>query len=133
MRRVRAGQYEDALVRAYRTLELIGQIRLFDRGLDSGNLDPDHVAVKALQDRLKKKNDAPLPVSPGGELQAGRSQVARILKRCVLVHDFVAGAPGDLEPLQSLFNELDSLVREDGGPAVGERLQIARSPAFRTG
>ena len=81
-RRVRAGQHEDALVRAYRTLELIGQIRLFDRGLDSGDLDPDHAEVKALQNRLEKKKDAPLSVGPGDELQAGRFQVARILKRC---------------------------------------------------
>ena len=154
-RRVRAGQYEDALVRAYRTLELIGQIRLFDRGLDSGNLNPHHAAVKALQDRLKEKNDAPLPVGPGGELQAGRSQVARILKRCgdglaqrlfdfenvpllkptlrntsVLVHGFVARAPDDPEPLRDLFNDLDALIREDGGAAATDRLQVARSPAF---
>ena len=38
-RRIRHGQNEDALVRAYRLLELIGQARLFDHGLDSANLD----------------------------------------------------------------------------------------------
>ena len=155
-RRVRAGQHEDALVRAYRTLELIGQMRLFDQGLDSGNLDPDRAEVKALQDRLKKRNDAPLPVGPGGELQAGRLQVARILKRCgdglaqrlldfknvsllkptlrntsVLVHGFVARAPDDPQPLRSLFDDLDALIREDGGPAVADSLQVARSPTFR--
>jgi len=74
-RRVRDGQHEDALVRAYRTLELIGQVRLFDRGLDSGNLDPNHEAVKAVQQRLAKKNDAPLTTGRAGGLQAGRSQV----------------------------------------------------------
>ena len=156
-RRVRAGQHEDALVRAYRTLELIGQIRLFDRGLDSSDLDPDHAEVKALQNRLEKKKDAPLSVGPGDELQAGRLQVARILKRCgdglaqrlldfenvpllkptlrntsVLVHGFVVRAPDDPEPLRSLFDSLDALIREDGGPAVADRLQVARSPTFPT-
>ena len=158
-RRIRSGQYEDALVRAYRVLELIGQARLFDHGLDSAALDPDNDAVKELQQRLaKKKGDTPLTSGPGGKLQAGRLHVARILKRCndplaprllefdeasplkptlrntsVLVHGFIARAPGAPEPLRALFSALEALVREDGGAAVAERLRIARSPAFRAG
>ena len=157
-RRVRDGQHEDALLRGYRTLELVGQVRLFDHGLDSGNLDPNHQAVKALQRSLAKKNGAPLTPAPGGELQAARFQVARILKRCgdalaerlleldntpllkpalrntsVLVHGFVSRAPDDPEPLHRLFNDLETLVREDGGADVAERLRIARSPDFRAG
>ena len=157
-RRVRSGQHEDALVRAYRVLELIGQARLFDHRLDSAALDPDHDAVKDLQRKLEKKSDTPLTSGPGGKLQAGRLHVARILKRCndplaprlfefdkgsllrptlrntsVLVHGFVARAPDDPAPLHELFGALELLVREDGGPAVAERLRVARSPAFHVG
>ena len=157
-RRVRDGHHEDALVRAYRVLELIGQVRLFDYGLDSASLDSNHEAVKAVQQRLEKKNDAPLTFRREGKLQAGRSQTARILKRCgdalakrlfdfenapllkptlrntsVLVHGFVARAPDDPEPLHNLFNDLEALARQDGGPDVAERFRIARSPAFPNG
>ena len=47
MRRLHMGQHEDALVRAYRVLEMIGQVRLFNYGLNSADLDPDHAAVRA--------------------------------------------------------------------------------------
>ena len=155
-RRVRGGQHEDALVRAYRVLELIGQVRLFARGLDSANLDPDHEAVAAVQQRLAKKNDDPLTRGRRGELQAGRLQVARLLKQCgdrlakrlldfdrvpalkptlrntsVLVHGFVARAPENPGPLCRLFNDLEALVLEDAGRDAAEQLRIARSPAFR--
>ena len=155
-RRIRNGHHEDALVRAYRTLELIGQARLFEHGLDSGNLDPNHEAVERLQRRLEKKDDAPLAHGRRGELQAGRQQVARLLKECgdplgkrllgfeenpqlkptqrnnsVLVHGFAARAPADPEPLRGLFEDLESLVRGDEpAPEVDDWLRIARSPAF---
>ena len=157
-RRVRSGQYEDALVRAYRVLELIGQARLFDHRLDSAALDPGHGAVKDLQRKLAKKGDTPLTFGPGGKLQAGRLHVARILKRCndllaprlfefdkgsllrptlrntsVLVHGFVARAPGGPGPLHELFSALEALVHDDGGAPVAERLRVARSPAFQIG
>jgi CRISPR-associated protein (TIGR02710 family) len=38
-RRLASGAYEDALLRNYRALEMIGQARLFDLRLDSENLD----------------------------------------------------------------------------------------------
>lgn len=155
-RRIRGGQYEDALLRAYRVLELIGQVRLFDWGLDSANLDPDREEVAAVQRRLAKKNGDPLTRGRNGELQAGRLQVARILKQCgdplakrllafdgtpslkptlrntsVLVHGFVARAPESPGPLRRLFHDLEALVMEDADPDAAERLRIARSPAFR--
>ena len=40
-RRITHKQYEDALLRGYRVLELIGQFRLFDRGHDSARIEPD--------------------------------------------------------------------------------------------
>lgn len=155
-RRVRQGQNEDALVRAYRLLELIGQARLFDHGLDSANLARDHDAVRAVQQESRKKKHHSFSESPRGELQASRFQVGRLLRRCgdplakrllkfdqeeallkptlrnnsVLVHGFIARAPDDPSLLRRLFQDLEALALQDGGDAVTDRLRIARWPSF---
>ena len=155
-RRLRQGQHEDALVRAYRVLELIGQTRLFDHGLDSGNLDPNHAAVQTVQKKIRKKNQVPLGVGHNGRLQAGRFQVARILKECsdpladrllrfeneallkptlrnnsLLIHGFVVSAPEKPEALHHLFGELTQLARDDDSAnLIDDWLSVARMPAF---
>ncbi len=156
-RRVRQGQNEDALVRAYRLLELIGQARLFDHGLDSANLDPAHDAVLAVQRESERKKRKPLSEGPSGELQASRFQVGRLLRHCqdplakpllrfdnetllkptlrnnsVLVHGFTARAPDDPALLRRLFRDLEGLARDACGWEVADWLRIARSPAFDT-
>ena len=154
-RRLRQGQHEDALVRAYRILELIGQARLFDHGLDSGNLDPDHKAVQSLQKDLEKERKS-LKKKRNGKFEAGREQSARILKRCkdplakrlldferkaslsptlrnhsLLIHGFAACAPEDPEALRRLFADLAQLIQADNEPkTVNEWLAVARTPAF---
>ena len=157
-RRVRQGQNEDALVRAYRLLELIGQARLFDYGLDSANLDPDHDAVVAVRREAERKKRKPFSEGPGGTLLASRFQVGRLLRHCgdrlaksllrfddetllkptlrnnsVLVHGFAARAPDDPASLRRLFQDLDKLARDDCGEAdteIADWLRTARSPAF---
>ncbi len=154
-RRVRQGQNEDALVRAYRLLELIGQARLFDHGLDSADLDPDHDAVRAVQEESARKKRRPFSEGSGGKLQASRFQVGRLLRHCgdplavpllrfeeetllkptlrnnsVLVHGFAARAPDDPTALRRLFLDLEKLARDDCGKAVTDWLRVARSPAF---
>lgn len=154
-RRLRQGQHEDALVRAYRVLELIGQARLFDHGLDSAVLKRDHPAVQAVQEKIEKKNQAPLADGRSGELQAGRFQTARILEECgdplakrllkfenevslnptlrnnsVLIHGFFAGAPEDPDSLRRLLLDLVQLAGDDHPNVVDEWLSIARTPAF---
>lgn len=151
-RRVCQGQYEDALVRAYRVLELVGQARLFDCGLDSGALDPGNEAVQGLRDELENKKEHPLSRGPRGQFRAGRLQTARLLRLCgdrlsdrllrfegqallkptlrntsVLVHGFKARAPGDKSQLQKLFGSLEDLITHDGGSEVAKRLSLARS------
>ena len=155
-RRIIQGQHEDALVRAYRALELLGQARLFDWNLDSGDLDRKHKAVEYVQRSIAKKGQDPFGPGRGGKLQAGRQQVARILKKCgdplakrllkfdqeeallkptlrnnsVLVHGFIARAPDDPSLLQRLFRDLEALALQDGGGQVTDRLRVARWPSF---
>ena len=155
-RRLLQGQHEDALVRAYRVLELIGQARLFDHGLDSGDLDCSHRAVQRLQRKIEKRNQDPLTVRHSGALQAGRFQVARLLKECgdplaerllafereallkptlrndsVLIHGFVARAPENSESLGCLYWKLAQLAASDSGfESFHAWLSIARMPVF---
>ena len=154
-RRIRQGQNEDALIRAYRLLELIGQARLFDHGLDSDGLDPDHPAVQTVRRESAKKKRPPFSEGPGVRLQASRFQVGRILRHCsdplakpllkfeeksllkptqrntsVLVHGFAARAPSEPELLRRLFHDLEELAGKDGGvEKVDKQLCIARFPA----
>ena len=80
LRRVAQRYYEDAILRAYRVLELVGQCRLFDHGLDSAALPPEHPAVQQLQEKLLKGKSVGLTANREGNLLASREQVARLLK-----------------------------------------------------
>ncbi len=152
-RRLRDHQYEDAIIRGYRVLELIGQIRLFEHDLASDLLPPEHAVVKAFQEELlADKKQQPL-TEKGGKYQASREQVARLLKRLgdplakpllrlgnraegqvkfsrrnysIWIHGFEAIAGSDPDPIRVLFAELEQLLIQDGGTVAKERLQLAR-------
>ena len=152
-RRLRDHQYEDAIIRGYRVLELVGQIRLFEHDLASDALPPDHPVVKAYQEELlADKKQVPLEEKDGKYL-APRMKVARLLKRLgdpvakqllklgdraegqvalskrnysIWIHGFEAIAGSDPEPIRVLFGELEKLLIEDGGTAASQRLQYAR-------
>jgi CRISPR-associated protein (TIGR02710 family) len=150
-RRIRQRQFEDALLRAYRVLEMLGQARLFDRGLDSARLSSDHEAVRRLQDDLTRKGSAGFGTNPDDTLNAGRELVARLLKRLgdplapellkvgasgalrvasrnhsVLIHGYEAVGPDDHRLLDELYDELRQLLRKDHAE-FDEELKIARS------
>jgi CRISPR-associated protein (TIGR02710 family) len=140
-RRLRHHQYEDSLLRAYRVLELLGQVRLFDRGLDSAALDPNDPIIVEFQTSLAKKKSALLTSDRKDRLlQAPREKVGRLLKHLkddfgqrlinaaevgsvkaksrnnsVLIHGFDAVAGSDPEPLRKLYGQLQSLICEDLG------------------
>jgi CRISPR-associated protein (TIGR02710 family) len=147
-RRIRDHQFEDAMLRAYRVLELVGQLRLFARGHDPGNLDPNHAEVKQALHKLIRG------VPRGGTVQLGRFQVAALLKELgdgfgrrlielgnlvsgrndsVLIHGYMAVGGRDADRLRDLFRKVAKLVREDGGPAAEEALRWARWPDFTRG
>jgi len=154
-RRIRDHQYEDAILRAYRVLELMGQIRLFDHDLDSAALPPEEPVVQKLLKELCKKESAAPGMNKQGFLEASRFQVARLLKimadpfgkklldmghsglvaattrnTSILIHGYEAVGLDDDQHLRDLYDKLQELIIEDGGAAAEERLLIARSLDF---
>jgi CRISPR-associated protein (TIGR02710 family) len=154
-RRLRDHHYEDVVVRAYRVLELVGQIRLFDRGLDSAAMPAAHPQVQAFQEKLVKGKSVPLEENrkQAGTLLAAREQVARLLKfmgdplgarlselgqkafvrernRGLFIHGFESLGSKDAQTLHESLGELEQLVRDDGGPDTESNLQVARSCDF---
>lgn len=151
-RRLRDRHFEDALLRAYRVLELLGQIGLFARGYDSDALPPDDEKIKAFQRKLKKGEHG-FDRSRDGTLKAPCQLAARLLKHLgdplaggllafgrqgnfgtssrnysVLIHGFEAKALSDSE-LQRDLADLEELLSRDDEKA-GDRLKVARSLAF---
>ncbi len=144
-RRLRDQHFEDALIRAYRVLELIGQIRLFDQGYNSADLPPNDAAIKALSFITDGKK---------GKLQVSRYQAVKLLEYLgdpladqliqfdrhsesqtsrrndsILTHGFTAMAPPEATPLRKVIADLERLLEEDD-PKAGERLTVARSLDF---
>jgi len=76
-RRMREGQNEEVLVRLYRVLELMGQMRLFLHRIDTGRVNPEDERVRAWLDGLEEK-DRPRP-NRDGLLELGREKAARLL------------------------------------------------------
>ena len=156
-RRIRDFQFEDAVLRAYRILEMIGQARLFEHGLDSASLPADHPAVRRLvEDIAKKKRGVQLNLNKDGTLMASREKVARLLKRLgdsfgqelvnfakdaallqptarnnsILIHGFEAVGLEDAKPLKDLYARLEGLLIQDTGESARANLAIARSIDF---
>ena len=152
-RRIRDLQFEDAVLRAYRIVELIGQARLFEHGLDSASLPADHPAVQRLEKDIAKKRGVQLDRNKDGTLMASREKVARLLKRLndpfgqalitfaetpaqlkptvrnnsILIHGFEAVGPEDAKPLADLYARLEDLLIQDTGDGARAYLTIARS------
>ena len=155
-RRVRDRHFEDALLRTYRILELIGQFRLFDKGYDSGCIPADDPVVEKLRRDIEKKGGHDFGRDARtGALTAPRELAARLLGRLddplasrllefddnrsavntrsrnhsVLIHGFTAQAPAGEEPLREVLGDLEKLLIEDD-PSAAERLALARRLAF---
>ncbi|MBF0155435.1 MAG: TIGR02710 family CRISPR-associated protein [Magnetococcales bacterium] len=75
LRRIRAGQWEDATVRAYRILEMVGQMRLFEKGHDSAKLDLQDSEIMKFPEKSELRS-----TNPDGTRMAGREQVVKLLR-----------------------------------------------------
>src|SRR5690625_2371596 len=71
-RRRKQRHFEDALVRSYRVLELVGQARLFAQGIDSERIPADHEVVQRTRVRIKKSKSSDFSVRGDGFLMAAR-------------------------------------------------------------
>ncbi len=154
-RRLRWGQPEDALQRAYRVLESAGQARLFTHGLDSEAVDPAHPGVAEWM-TYKEKQGKPVGSRLHGKLTLARDQVASLLKRLkdpmgktltnpkallgmevvswrnlsILNHGYAANTEARQEELRQLLRGLRELLGQD--PEREEwALEAARFPFAR--
>lgn len=149
-RRIRNHQFEDALLRGYRILELIGQARLFDHDIDSAKISAKHCKVQQFRNKLKKNKSHDLDENADGTFKASREQVARLLKflgdhlaeqlislgtrlgvrnTSILIHGFEVKAV-NREELERLYAELEKILIQDDDEAKS-RLARARLIDFR--
>lgn len=150
-RRIADGHFEDALVRAYRTRELLVQFLLFDRDVDTASIDPDLPELQRLQKKLCKKKSKLLERGPDGRLKAARMNAVRLLKQfdtplgtavldfdqtpsgrilegrnlSILIHGFSMKAPTDSIELSQLYDDLQRLLR-NVAPETGAMLARVR-------
>ncbi len=148
-RRIEDGHFEDALVRAYRTREIIGQFLLFDRGVDTSAVKCDLPEVKRLRERLRPREQD--FGTRGDHLTAPRELAARLLKEferplgkrllqfdnkdsgrilkgrntSILIHGFSMKAPADPRRLRRIYDDLDGVLR-GVAPETGELLDRVR-------
>lgn len=146
-RRIRDQQLEDALLRGYRVLELLGQVRLFEKGHDSSAIDPNHPEIKKAvatpksraRPRFSGNREKPtaglvatalllksLDDEVGVELFALATQNNGLKSRnsSILTHGFESFAP-EQESLKGLYMELEKLLRRVK-PEAGRMLALAQ-------
>ncbi len=154
-RRLRDGQFEDAYVRAYRILELVGQARLFENNLDSSNIPADHPAALALNKKMSKKNKGDsLPCNKHGQHYLAREHAARFLKQLsdplgktlltladelyfisnrnhsILIHGFTTAGTMDALAAQAELARLEKLLHDDSPTTAPHQLAAARAMRF---
>ena len=154
-RRERDGLVEDAFIRYYRVLEMIGQYLLLERGYDTASLSPDCPEVTKFVQHL---GSGQLKPDKNGNYKLGRFHAARFLKsleggsrdgfgyeliqlgekhngfltkhrnKSILVHGFHA-AQESTSGKSTVGDLRDLLLRVV--PTARERLEIARSLDLR--
>lgn len=150
-RRVRDQHFEDAQLRVYRVLELLGQIRLFECGYDNADLPEDDDAIAAFE-AAQAKSHRPAISATGRKRTAGRETTAHLLKHLgdpladdllrfgrwpqgvrrnfsILIHGFTATARAR-EELSAALRQIETLLKADHQRA-GDWLQVARSLLFQ--
>ncbi len=151
---IESRHYEDALLRGYRVLELIGQLLLFKRGIDSASINPTIPEVQNLEARLKRKGSHRFGCTKNGYLQAPRELAARLLKELgeplatklldfaekhpkikarqrnhsILIHGFTATSGSDASALDDLYDDLESLLTRSCPKAVATKAKSVTDP-----
>lgn len=151
-RRLRDRQYDDAMIRAYRVLELVGQLRLEQRGIDPGAFPVRHRATEELERRLRRNRRRPLYFDARGNAKLGREHCLHLLaalgdplakelerlgsrppltaesrNQSILIHGFEPLGIGDPAPLERLLKALGGVVEKAIGPRARHWFRVARS------
>ncbi|MEZ5940645.1 MAG: hypothetical protein R3C18_04585 [Planctomycetaceae bacterium] len=104
-RRIRLLQYEDALIRAYRILDLFAAIRLAEHGVYKSMTQYDMLKqLRELGDPFAGDLDT---------LAAKRKLSAQKRNRSLLIHGLTAMVGSDSQPLQHLYDALEALLIRD--------------------
>lgn len=79
-RRLAQSQLEDVLLRAYRSLELMGQAELYRFGIETDGADPENAAIKAWVAYRRKEGKSIPENKPGKGYQLSKMLVGSLLK-----------------------------------------------------
>ncbi len=150
-RRIRDLQFEDAVLRAFRVVELVGQIRCLDHGYDTEHLNPDDPAVRSVpagshgadrsfagrgpkEERFPRRKAAELlkvlkdPMA-SKLIRHAESGVLSAEDRnlSILIHGFEPNRFLTKGSLRDHFKKLETLLLEDGGHEASSWIAVARS------
>lgn len=154
-RRLREGRHEEVLVRVYRILELLGQLRLFTHGVDTDSVNPKDARLAPWFEKNPHRRQR------NGRIQLGRQEAAELLEwlekqrgdqsgleiarklknlnwlgelapslrnRSVLIHGFLASTRGrQKQELSQLLDKVTRLYLQEH-PRNSRWLQAARFP-----
>lgn len=129
LRRLEAGQYEDAGIRAYRIAEMMGQYYLFKAGYISNHMSSSDSTVHAFAENIHlRKNEKADVYPPFGRkqviefldyikhpkveyLRSIDTKIADIRNNSILIHGY-ASRVKDIQDLKNIFNSLTEQLRQ---------------------
>lgn len=129
LRRLEAGQYEDAGIRAYRIAEMMGQYYLFKAGYISNHMSSSDSTVHAFAENIHlRKNEKADIYPPFGRkqviefldyikhpkveyLRSIDTKIADIRNKSILIHGY-ASRVKDIQDLKNIFNSLTEQLRQ---------------------
>ena len=129
LRRLEAGQYEDAGIRAYRIAEMMGQYYLFKAGYISNHMSSSDSTVHAFAENIHlRKNEKADIYPPFGRkqviefldyikhpkveyLRSIDTKIADIRNNSILIHGY-ASRVKDNQDLKNIFNSLTEQLRQ---------------------
>lgn len=129
LRRLEAGQYEDAGIRAYRIAEMMGQYYLFKAGYISNHMSSSDSTVHAFAENIHlRKNEKADIYPPFGRkqviefldyikhpkveyLRSIDTKIADIRNNSILIHGY-ASRVKDIQDLKNIFNSLTEQLRQ---------------------
>lgn len=129
LRRLEAGQYEDAGIRAYRIAEMMGQYYLFKAGYISNHMSSSDSTVHAFAENIHlRKNEKADIYPPFGRkqviefldyikhpkveyLRSIDTKIADTRNNSILIHGY-ASRVKDIQDLKNIFNSLTEQLRQ---------------------